>query len=473
MATAARTIASLRFKIGALLAIRHAMRLSAAWCFVWGAAAILLAALSDIDRAVLLWGAIGLAPMAVAAIVLAWAKIPSESAIRALLDDRARCGGLLMAAGAGEIGQWSDRIGELREPSLHFDGGRTMLCLVAAVSFVLVSFLVPQRYITVQAANPLEIGEEIDRIAEKIETLAEEEIFDEEKAETILEKLRQAREEASGQDPVKTWEMLDHIEAAADNAAAEATESALQQTEQLAKAETLAQAINSVSGELPADLLAEAMADMAKLASDAALDQAALRDGDLASKLSKELAEALKNGTLSPEQLEALRRALQASKGGLASGIARLSRAQLIDPNSLRKCKMLGECKGGAIDPNALGDLLAFCAEGGNAAEGLLAMCNSPGRGGINRGRGDAPMTWAQESDAHGAKFKEQMLPPNAILSDSRFMGISTGSHDTTGQADTSPGALSKAGAGSGSAHAQTVLPRHRHAVRRYFDRTD
>ncbi len=449
------------------------MRLSVAWCFIWGAAAILLAALSDIDRAMLLWGAIGLAPVAVAAIVLARMTVPSESAIRALLDDRARCGGLLMTAGARDIGQWSDRIGKLREPSLHFDGGRTMLCLVAAVSFVLVSFLVPQRYITVQAANPLEIGEEIDRIAEKIEILAEEEIFDEEKAETILEKLKQARQEASGQDPVKTWEMLDHIEASAENAAAEATENALQQTEQFAKAETLARAIASVSNELPADLLAEAMAEMAKLASDAALDQAALRDGDLASKLSKELAEALKNGTLSPEQLDALAKALRASKGGLASGIGRLCRAQLIDPNSLSKCMKLGEGKGAMIDPNAIGDLLAFCEEGGNVAQGLLAMCNSPGRGGINRGRGDAPMTWAQESDAHGAKFKEQMLPPNATLTDSRFMGISTGSHDTTAQADTSPGVLSKAGAGSGSAHAQTVLPRHRHAVRRYFDRSD
>jgi hypothetical protein len=85
-------------------------------------------------------------------------------------------------------------------------------------------------------------------------------------------------------------------------------------------------------------------------------------------------------------------------------------------------------------------------------------------------------MTWTEGTDAQGAKFKEQILPPASLaaLKDSKLVGISTGSPET-GKAggDAGRGALKGAAAGPGAAHTHTILPRHRGAVGRYFERKD
>ncbi len=40
---------------------------------------------------------------------------------------------------------------------------------------------------------------------------------------------------------------------------------------------------------------------------------------------------------------------------------------------------------------------------------------SNPGRGGATRGRGDAAITFGDESDASGLKFKEVVLPPGTL----------------------------------------------------------
>ena len=49
-------------------------------------------------------------------------------------------------------------------------------------------------------------------MAAGIDVLKEEEIIDSSKTEMLEEKLSQLQEDASGEDPVKTWEALDHLE---------------------------------------------------------------------------------------------------------------------------------------------------------------------------------------------------------------------------------------------------------------------
>jgi hypothetical protein len=83
-------------------------------------------------------------------------------------------------------------------------------------------------------------------------------------------------------------------------------------------------------------------------------------------------------------------------------------------------------------------------------------------------------MAWKDPTSDDGFKFKEEALPPSSVqaFKDSITVGLSAGSPGKT-KADGSAGAgaLDGAKAGDGSASTQVVLPRHRQAVERYFER--
>ncbi|MHB1421728.1 MAG: hypothetical protein ACYC3I_00750 [Gemmataceae bacterium] len=83
-------------------------------------------------------------------------------------------------------------------------------------------------------------------------------------------------------------------------------------------------------------------------------------------------------------------------------------------------------------------------------------------------------MTWGKPGSEDGFKFKEEVLPPGALdalkstpIQEARGGGVI---HKKSSEASSS-GALQGAEAGSGSANTQVILPRHRAAVERYFER--
>jgi hypothetical protein len=83
-------------------------------------------------------------------------------------------------------------------------------------------------------------------------------------------------------------------------------------------------------------------------------------------------------------------------------------------------------------------------------------------------------MAWKDPTSDDGFKFKEEALPPSSVqaLKDSITAGLSAGAPGKTKpDGSASAGALDGARSGDGSASTQVVLPRHRQAVERYFDR--
>ena len=83
-------------------------------------------------------------------------------------------------------------------------------------------------------------------------------------------------------------------------------------------------------------------------------------------------------------------------------------------------------------------------------------------------------MTWTDGSTEEGAEFKEETLPLSNIasLEDSEIFGISAAapSIEASNPIEQSA-ALNGATVGGGSSVTQTVLPRHKASVKRYFDR--
>lgn len=101
------------------------------------------------------------------------------------------------------------------------------------------------------------------------------------------------------------------------------------------------------------------------------------------------------------------------------------------------------------------------------------ALSNRGGRGGLSEGPGHNAITWTEGTSEKDAKFKEQALPPAelAALKESRVLGVGKATPKQGDTQGSQSGALVGATAGGGGANAAELLPQHRAAVQRFFDR--
>jgi hypothetical protein len=96
-----------------------------------------------------------------------------------------------------------------------------------------------------------------------------------------------------------------------------------------------------------------------------------------------------------------------------------------------------------------------------------------PGAGGLDRGRGDAALTWGQETQRLD-KFKSTPLPPGAPRSPDDWAPVVVlpgAPQESAVPSVQSVGRLYAAGAGQ-SAWRRSLAPRHQSAVKKYFDTT-
>src|SRR4029453_8886416 len=185
-------------------------------------------------------------------------------------------------------------------------------------------------------------------------------------------------------------------------------------------------------------------------------------------------------------QAAELTKALDAlAKSGLMAGapadLQRLLKSGKLpaDPGSLRDLaaslsKYLGETKGRMAGVGKLGkefgrfDPAEFTLDSG---EGAAADGDGePGRGGINRGRADAPLTWGAESLPFD-RFKAQALPPGAARSPDDWAPVVVlpGAPKESAAIGTAAAARQYAAAAGQNAWRRTLAPRHQSAVKKYF----
>ena len=456
MNTDNKTIRKFRIRMAALLILKNILAFATVWSLLWGTVVIVLRATIGMPPLALLTGAIGLIVVIGCAVALALRQIPTRTALRASLDKHSGAGGLVMAAETVELGNWRKQMPSIRLPRLRWRGGVSWARFAGAVLFVSISLLIPQRFVEISKAQPLDIREEVKQLADGIDVLKEEEIIELAEAEMLEEKLNQLQAEASGEDPVKTWESLDHLADTLSQESADAAQDALSETERLTEAETLSEGLINEGSEMDAELLAESMAALSGLVQEAAQENASLAaqlpdlEGDTSS--------------LTLEQLKEISAALRFTKSDIYDRLAELYAVDLIDLETLKACEKLGQC-----DSDGLAAFLAENADSKSVVECIGGWCR-----GIGRGPGDAPMTWSDGTTEEGAKFKAEALPLSNIasLEDSEIVGLSIGAPSVeTSSLPPKSGGLSSATAGGGSSFNQTVLPRHKGAVKRYFER--
>ncbi len=457
-----RSIRHFRQKLAIILIIKYALSFATLWFFAWGIVSLILRAWVGTSRQFLLWGATGILFAIFAAVLKMRKDLPSNSSVRALLDHQNHCGGLLMAAGDLSLDDWQARIPVIKHPVVRWRNTRLWVLSVASIFFVIMTLVVPVHFASLNAGRSLDVSRETGELAEKIEILKEEEIINQDQAGALEQKLDQLSQKAEGEDPIKTWEALDHLSAAVDQTAEQAAEAISARQEKLAKAEALSEGLLTGQDQLDEQLLTEAMQTLAAMAKEA-IEENQMLD----SSLSPEVKQAIKSGALKGEQLKGLAGALARSKSALKQKLSRLSQAGMCDAGSLKE-GTLGDGRNNA-------GLAQFLKEHAQRMSVDAAVENwLAGRGGVDRGRGDAAMTWTDGTSEKGARFKEKQLAPSAIsgLKDSQLIGLSAADPEVV-KSIAGHGALNNASKGGGSAHTQTILPRHKGAVKRYFERNE
>ncbi|HYG22107.1 MAG TPA: hypothetical protein VEH04_04930 [Verrucomicrobiae bacterium] len=448
-------------KLATLLMLRSALQWIAVWLFLWGAIVLGLRFARLGDARDLAWGLAAALPVGIVAAIRAYRRRVSTGNIRAAYDGLNQCGGVIMASEVADTSPWGNELPAAASPRVHWRCGRAFGLLGLSAAFAALALLLPDRLTASARPKSLEIGQLVGELQAEVETLKEENVLEEEKAEDLQKQLTMLHEKSSAIDPNKTWEALDHIKDSNADLAQQAAEEMISKTRSLTEAETLANALQ--------------MADQGGLSPEAATRFAQ----ELAAMLkSAKLEEGLINGTIPPEllnalesfkreDLEKLMAAIQFNKSSFGKAMTNFAKLRLIDAKSLAQCKSAGQC----LNPQALA---AFLCENTNASACSATLSFCYGNGGVTRGRGDAPMTWKDESGEQGAKFKEEALPMSDRFADSKFVGISRTAPELSGEEVVAgKGALAGASAAGGAAHSQVVLPRHKQTVQEFFKRKE
>jgi hypothetical protein len=317
----------------------------------------------------------------------------------------------------------------------------------------------------------------MEQLAAKLAVVKQEQLIPPEKAQVLEKDLVRVRQEASGKNPAKTLEAMDHLEASLAKAAAEAAEAAVRHAEAAGKAEDLARALDDVKAQMAPAQLSEAMKELARLT-----EQAAAESKSLAESLDKELAEACRDGRLTADELKDLAEALAKCKACERMRLEKLVGARLVDAAELARLAEaaegheaeLAEVLRGCESGEDLEDALAALATGESADRNDDEADGMPGRGGRGGGGPPTALSWTQGANQENVGFKEKVLAPAAAasLKESRLVGVSTG--DPTAAKPAGPsagGALAAAKAGGGAARTQLILPQHENTIRRYFER--
>ncbi len=446
-----------------LLAFRTALRWATVWLLALGVVVLVVRVTTRLPVHHLMLGLLGLLPIVVVAAWLERRRRPALTTLRAELDWHNGCGGLLMASEQADVSAWAQELPATRTPAIRWRSGKALNLFGASALFLAITFAIPDRYTALGFHRPLEIGKLVEELTEQIQALEEEKILKEDKAADLKNELSKLGKDASGKDPAKTWEALDHLQQGNQDLAKQAAEEAIAKMQSLAQSEALAGAMGQLPDSTAGEVMTKAAQELASLLSAAKLDQ-----GLLNASLPPEMLASAKDGKLSPEQMKDLMKALAANKEKISEIMAKLENVRLIDAD------MVGQCKKAGGKPNSEA-LLAFLAQQGRdevELELLLELLGSGGVGGNERGK--TPITWKEESDMNDVSFKEQTLPPSQIsaMKDAQLVGMSKAAPEVTGdKATLQTGALSVASAGGGNAHVQVILPRHKAAVERFFKR--
>jgi hypothetical protein len=457
-----------RLRLAGVLTLRYALWLLAVWGFLWGTVIVALRGGAGFERLPLLWGLAGVPACLALAAWLAFRRLPADAALRAYLDGVNRCGGLLMATAERTLGAWAQEMPPVRVPRLRWQGGRTLAFFAVAALFVAGSFLAPQRLVALGQPTPLEVRHEVAKLAQQIDTLERMGLLEPERARELTRKLEEIERNASGTNPGKTLEALDHLRGMLDRIANERGQGALQQMQMLGRAQLLAEALLRLGNSIPPQVRDQVVGELAAMAQNALASSPELRQ-----QLGPDLAKHLAGRSLAPEQLQGLADAFLKNQGNVQGMMQKLQQAGLVDGDL---AKQFGQLR--PADVEALSRHLQQNLGKKPAADVLrdaLGPLNRNAPPTQDEGAAPAPLTWGKPTE-EGKLARLEPLPPADVkaLKQTSSIGVGTTARRVPKELprrSSTGGTLTETTADGGSGNAPAILPRQLGTVERYFER--
>ena len=407
------------------------------------------------------WSGI-LAAFSTAAIVAWWRSRPrfeSQAASRVRLEEALGLHARLTAANAG-VGSWPARPSptERRWP-VAWQWQRPAAAVAFIAAMLGLAAWVPIAGAGSSRTHTIEKPTDARMVEQWIEELETAELIDERSADEVDRRIKELTER-----PAEEW--YEHASLEAAGTLKDQTASAMQElAENVAAAERAASALQSMQASLPQPLRESLAKDLA--AAIKAIELGEIQPaGDLA-KLLGELRPA-DLGELSPEQLAALAKRLAANRAALHATLAKCKGFNLAEVDGWCEecsgCEPCGECEG-CKEGKAC---RKRCSKCGRCAAGL------PGRGGINRGRGDAELSFGEKNDLGTTrvdKIRQEIDAKRAVPDE--VVAVVDGEHDVDESAYTGPkdgGGIASEGDGGAAVQIDTLLPAEQSAVKRFFE---
>ncbi len=458
MNQAEAAIKETRWAIRRALLMRELVVLLTFYLMVWGVVA-LVARYGWTGRSVmLLWGALGVPVVCAWAWVRAKGKTPGEMQVRTMLDARSGAGGLLLIEGDQESQAWAGSLPRLAQPEYRWRDRQAWVLFGVAVLFVAAALLVPDPDVTRDPVK-MRLDHATQGTKEQIDVLAKEPLVAQEKLAELKRQIERVEEEAQGDNPTKSWESLDQLRRAVQQTGDDAGAGLASLATSAQNLESLAQSLSGALKDpsVKSELVLLAMKDLEKLLE---------REAEGKPDLEKALAELgnFKDGA-GAEDLKRLERAMGKLDARARQRLEELRNKGLGGEGDGRKP---GEGKDGK---QALKDFL----DKEDTPDSIKEACaGQDGAGGVNRGPGAAKLTFndMESPEVKNGLTPDALPPGKRDVNDARLVSVSAEKpkENADGEGSTQ-GALGSGGGQGGEANRQELLPIHKQAVKRYFDR--
>ena len=438
--------------------------------FIFGTAVLLTKVLFPGLWPHVLWIAVGAVPAAVVAWILSRRGRFNRQESVAMLDRSLGAGGLLMTLSESPHAEWESRLPQVerlwRDSLPRIRPGRFAGYVGLPLLFAVGVCFLPVREITANPVEPKTVARQAaEELQQMLELLEETDVLDEEQKQELEEEIARLTEEAD-ESPLTSerWETVDALE---QRMRLKLEESAALAENAAASAALLAEAATGNLDQLSAERLEQLEQDLLEtlqnMRETGALNGAPQSLRDQLERLSKNgrFQNLPRDAAARSDMLNSLQQFLEQEQRKLAEARSKCQGAC----EGEGKCSRCGGACNGGLCGNCLGERNG---QGSSSIDGD----GSPGRGGINRGRGDADLTWGDESDEQGSKFKETVLPPG-FQEDPKdeVRGVSLAPPDEE-PADSAPRTVERdiEPASGRETWDRRLRPRHRDVVRKFFD---
>ena len=443
----------------------------AVYLFVLGSAVLITKLAAPQFWPNVLWLVAGAVPVAVVAWWISGRELFSRTESVALLDNRLEAGGLLMTLCEAPDELWEERLPQLEtlwKTSLpQYRPVRFARQMAGPFVFMLAACLVPLREVEASPTLKNTAGEQAtSQLQELLTELEKSDVLEEEEKQELEDEIAKLVEETK--DTPLTHEKWETVDALQERMRMRVETTA---AELVTAQQALAALKNAADGDLSSlsidsmEMLSKDVLEMIqKMADKGAFDNVPKDLKDQLQRLMKN-----SNGQFQlpkdPTELSELMDELGEFLDGESKKLSEL-RSRCKGGN----CKGCPGCEAGCACSGPT-DVACTCPNCPNAS----GQCAGgiPGSGGISRGRGDADLTWGDESTLENTKFKESVLPPGMLDKPrDEVVGITIAAPETDVAGSAPRSAARAATAASGDETWKgTVRPRHRSVVKRYFDK--